>query len=231
MIGAAALAIGCGSAGSGSVGSFGGTGTPASGSQPPSNGSTVPGNPNQPQNASTTPGGAGVCSTACALAAKYPCVVMDLPAGDCVMQCETALANGGLGASLDCVKASLVMFKCADAQGGVSCPADGGDPQFTDAATAACSQYVQATVDACGNDQQQGGSCDPSIGCDGCQNDCDKCKCQTGGGASCDSVCGTPNNNTCTLSGDQCVGCADACSQCTCLAGGDPTNCTTQCAG
>jgi len=229
MIGAAALAIGCGSAGSGSVGSFGGTGSPANGSQPPTNSNTLPANPNQPRNASTTPGGAGVCSTACALVAKYPCIVQGLAAGDCVVQCNVALANGDLDLDRACTDASLALFKCADAQGGVSCPPDGGDPNVSDAATAACSQYVQAAADACGNSQQQG-SCDAGVDCSGCQSTCEACKCQSGDTGVCDSVCGT-TNNTCTLSGDQCVGCADACSQCTCLAGGDPANCAAACAG
>lgn len=237
MIGvAAAMAAGCGGAGSGSVGSFSGTGAPASGSQPPSSSDTpsssetAPGNPNQPTS-SSTPGGGAVCPSACALADKYPCVGLDLPAGDCVTQCQTALANGDLGATMDCVKASLSLFECADAIGGVTCPPDGGDPDFSDAVATACASELQATLDAC-NDQQQGGSCQPGVDCSGCQDACASCECTNGQNApACGNACGTTNGGTCTQSGDQCAGCTNNCDACLCATNNDQTTCASACGG
>ncbi len=217
---AAALAVACGGAGSGSVGSFAGTGTPGSGTQPPnSSGSPtsstdVPTNPNQPSNTSSTPGGS-LCEKACPVLSKYPCFATStcastgaggagpgggstnctttpITADNCLSQCEAGLAN--LSASeLECAKVSITLYECADALGAISCPADGGDAKIADSAAQACSTQLAAVQQYC-NDNTVG------------------------------------NGGTCTMNGDQCAGCTDQCSACTCVNNGDSANCPS-CAG
>lgn len=239
---AAALALGCGSAGSGTGGPFGGGTVPGTGDQPPNstdmptNTNTAPSNPNQPPNGSSVPASGVLCESACDLAVKYPCILsMDCSATvgsdagvpttncttvtkeECLNACEAGLTSAS-PQDLACGMAGIELLKCADQYGDASCPAHGGNPTFSSTIALDCGSQLQAQNQAC-NGTSQG--CGPADSCDGCvcqhPNDLQACA----------DVCGQPNNGTCTLAGDQCAGCPDQCSMCTCFANGDPTNCTS----
>lgn len=226
MIGvAAALAFGCGGAGSGAPGSFGSSSVPGNGNQPPNSSdvpgsSSMPSNPNQPLNNSSTPT-FGRCDNLCALVNNYSCITIDPNSGmSCLSQCEVALANGTGDLTADCVAKELDAILCADAAGLLYC--DQGNLSFhlqQNDTGGACATEIAAALQC----ERGSATCGPADTCDGC-----KCLNPTDPGA-CTDVCQQPNGGTCTMAGDQCAGCTPGCQQCLCLNNYDATLCTNSC--